>query len=191
MRTGTRASAAASRPRAPAFELWACTMSGRSRRQSRTSSSSASTSCHGLIARRMCSRWTKGTPAARAASRNGPEPCAATVTSNSPVSPGSRSETEVWAPPASASVIRISSRGFSDIPVQVSTRECPRQESNLRTRFRKPLLYPLSYGGKCGQISAARTGFARLRSGSLSDRRRRGLAGEPWVPPRSNRCSIH
>src|SRR4029078_9138786 len=28
-----------------------------------------------------------------------------------------------------------------------STSECPRQESNLRTRFRKPLLYPLSYGG--------------------------------------------
>jgi hypothetical protein len=27
------------------------------------------------------------------------------------------------------------------------TRECPRQESNLRTRFRKPLLSPLSYGG--------------------------------------------
>src|SRR5919197_4940050 len=26
-------------------------------------------------------------------------------------------------------------------------RQCPRQESNLRTRFRKPLLYPLSYGG--------------------------------------------
>jgi len=23
----------------------------------------------------------------------------------------------------------------------------PRQESNLRARFRKPLLYPLSYGG--------------------------------------------
>jgi hypothetical protein len=38
--------------------------------------------------------------------------------------------------------------------------ECPRQESNLRTRFRKPLLYPLSYGG--GEIenipSEARTG---------------------------------
>ena len=29
-------------------------------------------------------------------------------------------------------------------------RECPRQESNLRTRFRKPLLYPLSYGGRRG-----------------------------------------
>ena len=28
-----------------------------------------------------------------------------------------------------------------------STKECPRQESNLCTRFRKPLLYPLSYGG--------------------------------------------
>jgi hypothetical protein len=26
-------------------------------------------------------------------------------------------------------------------------RECPRHESNMRTRFRKPLLYPLSYGG--------------------------------------------
>jgi hypothetical protein len=27
------------------------------------------------------------------------------------------------------------------------TAECPREESNLRTRFRKPLLYPLSYEG--------------------------------------------
>ena len=25
--------------------------------------------------------------------------------------------------------------------------KCPRHESNMRTRFRKPLLYPLSYGG--------------------------------------------
>lgn len=25
--------------------------------------------------------------------------------------------------------------------------ECPRQDSNLRTRLRRPLLYPLSYGG--------------------------------------------
>jgi hypothetical protein len=25
--------------------------------------------------------------------------------------------------------------------------ECPRDESNVRTWFRKPLLYPLSYGG--------------------------------------------
>jgi hypothetical protein len=28
--------------------------------------------------------------------------------------------------------------------------QCPRQESNLGTRFRKPLLYPLSYGGATG-----------------------------------------
>ena len=27
---------------------------------------------------------------------------------------------------------------------------CPRHESNMRTRFRKPLLYPLSYGGRTG-----------------------------------------
>jgi hypothetical protein len=28
--------------------------------------------------------------------------------------------------------------------------KCPRPESNQRTRFRKPLLYPLSYGGVSG-----------------------------------------
>ena len=33
--------------------------------------------------------------------------------------------------------------------------ECPRQESNLRTRFRKPLLYPLSYGGDGDKGTAA------------------------------------
>jgi hypothetical protein len=27
------------------------------------------------------------------------------------------------------------------------TFRCPRQDSNLRTRFRRPVLYPLSYGG--------------------------------------------
>jgi hypothetical protein len=30
--------------------------------------------------------------------------------------------------------------------------ECPRHESNMRTRFRKPLLYPLSYGGAAGSV---------------------------------------
>jgi hypothetical protein len=29
----------------------------------------------------------------------------------------------------------------------LSQNECPRPESNQRTRFRKPSLYPLSYGG--------------------------------------------
>ncbi len=28
--------------------------------------------------------------------------------------------------------------------------ECPRQESNLRTWLRRPMLYPLSYGGLQG-----------------------------------------
>ena len=29
-------------------------------------------------------------------------------------------------------------------------KRCPRQDSNLRTRFRKPMLYPLSYGSISG-----------------------------------------
>src|ERR1051326_1003629 len=35
------------------------------------------------------------------------------------------------------------------------TLECPRPESNQRTRFRKPLLYPLSYGGQKTYICGA------------------------------------
>jgi hypothetical protein len=31
----------------------------------------------------------------------------------------------------------------------------PRQESNLRTRFRKPMLYPLSYGGRAASVTVA------------------------------------
>ncbi len=33
-------------------------------------------------------------------------------------------------------------RVFSALPAK-----CPRQDSNLRTRLRRPMLYPLSYGG--------------------------------------------
>jgi hypothetical protein len=33
--------------------------------------------------------------------------------------------------------------------------QCPRPESNQRTRFRKPLLYPLSYGGPGGRVAGA------------------------------------
>ena len=32
---------------------------------------------------------------------------------------------------------------------------CPRHESNMRTRFRKPLLYPLSYGGLRRRVAPA------------------------------------
>jgi hypothetical protein len=36
--------------------------------------------------------------------------------------------------------------------------ECPRQDSNLRTRLRRPLLYPLSYGGVvAGVVATGRT----------------------------------
>jgi hypothetical protein len=33
--------------------------------------------------------------------------------------------------------------------------ECPRQDSNLRFRLRRPALYPLSYGGSAGRQAAA------------------------------------
>jgi hypothetical protein len=48
-------------------------------------------------------------------------------------------------PPGSGRPATRSSSG-----VRRGSAKCPRQESNLRTRFRKPLLYPLSYGGGTG-----------------------------------------
>ncbi len=33
---------------------------------------------------------------------------------------------------------------------KVGAWQCPRHKSNMRMRFRKPLLYPLSYGGLAG-----------------------------------------
>ena len=32
---------------------------------------------------------------------------------------------------------------------------CPRQDSNLRTRLRRAVLYPLSYGGAASNITAS------------------------------------
>jgi hypothetical protein len=59
------------------------------------------------------------------------------------------------------------------------TAGCPRQESNLRTRFRKPLLYPLSYGGFLAQprrftrdralFTVALTGATRPRAQGSRD----------------------
>src|SRR5918996_1946539 len=40
-------------------------------------------------------------------------------------------------------------------------RSCPREESNLRTRFRKPLLYPLSYEGKRSLRTSIVAGYDR------------------------------
>jgi hypothetical protein len=33
--------------------------------------------------------------------------------------------------------------------------QCPRPESNQRTRFRKPMLYPLSYGGGMQRLAGS------------------------------------
>ncbi len=40
---------------------------------------------------------------------------------------------------------------------------CPRQDSNLRSRFRKPMLYPLSYEGGTSADSSARKSPLSLR----------------------------
>jgi hypothetical protein len=52
-------------------------------------------------------------------------------------------------------------------PLWLTKRGCPRQESNLRTRFRKPPLYPLSYGGLERRV---RTRVRRLRAHSTRRR---------------------
>ena len=43
---------------------------------------------------------------------------------------------------------------------------CPRKDSNLRTRFRKPTLYPLSYGG--GDLELPGRGHERLAAACTS-----------------------
>ncbi len=84
--------------------------SGRSRRRRATSSTRPRRSRPGLSGRRTCSRATKRAPA-RAASRSGPAPYAATTTSNRSTSAGSSEATYDWAPPTSASVTTIRIRG--------------------------------------------------------------------------------
>src|SRR5438874_1098908 len=62
---------------------------------------------------------------------------------------------------------------------------CPRQESNLRTRFRKPLLYPLSYGGAADHDSVASVGLIRRDHPDADRGRRPARAGtRQVVPPR-------
>lgn len=50
--------------------------------------------------------------------------------------------------------------------------KCPRQDSNLRTRLRRPLLYPLSYGGV--RLAAARR---RVEHYQLPEAVRDGICG--------------
>ena len=42
--------------------------------------------------------------------------------------------------------------------------KCPRQDSNLRSRFRKPMLYPLSYEGRYKVLVKGTSSFSSLRS---------------------------
>src|SRR4051794_22649929 len=65
--------------------------------------------------------------------------------------------------------------------VVAGQRWCPRQDSNLRSRLRRAVLYPLSYGGRTAATLAHPTG-------GLTDRPRqphprRGVAGNPLVTP--------
>jgi hypothetical protein len=55
---------------------------------------------------------------------------------------GARSGAVTPARPNDAIGVRVSA-GFVK-----TSQVCPREESNLRSRFRKPLLYPLSYEGR-------------------------------------------
>ena len=43
--------------------------------------------------------------------------------------------------------VSVQGRGVRSVTAPETSHKYPRRESNLRTRFRKPLLYPLSYGG--------------------------------------------
>src|SRR3954468_21384297 len=64
------------------------------------------------------------------------------------------------------------------------TGECPRQDSNLRTRLRRPLLYPLSYGGVSGAELVAR-GDGQNTTSSLGVIRNWFRGGAPGVGSRA------
>ncbi len=44
-------------------------------------------------------------------------------------------------------MVRAQARGETGVVSPLSCIECPRQDSNLRSRLRRAVLYPLSYGG--------------------------------------------
>ncbi len=80
-------------------------------------------------------------------------------------------------PPRSRRVRGLPGRRSDAGPRHLITPKCPRQESNLRTRFRKPLLYPLSYGGRIA-------GFAGTSSASKSGSECSGPVRR-WSKPRT------
>src|SRR5262245_32575588 len=58
-------------------------------------------------------------------------------------------------------------QAMADERADLRFRVCPRQDSNLRSRFRKPMLYPLSYEGEVS-IIAGQPPFARLACSSAT-----------------------
>ncbi len=69
------------------------------------------------------------------------------------------------------------------VPRQRCPPQCPRQDSNLRTRLRRPVLYPLSYEGATAHDSEAPTSFPRRERPPLSGRR-------PGLRPWSRQCPL-
>jgi hypothetical protein len=81
----------------------------------------------------------------------------------------------------------------ADPKVRVLTRWRPRQDSNLRTRLRRPVLYPLSYEGVarrgystvgCGRDRRERQGGQRRRFVDRAEGRRHPRGARPPVPDR-------
>src|SRR5262245_28487611 len=110
MMTGTPASQAAARPRMPALLEWVWTIWGRSRRNNRTSDTSATGSRIGRGLRRIHFMTTTGIPADRAESSRLPSgPASGPVTSvtSNPRSRSPRQERIVfsWAPPTMSRVM--------------------------------------------------------------------------------------
>lgn len=74
------------------------------------------------------------------------------------------------------------------------TGECPRQDSNLRTRLRRPLLYPLSYGGvsPCDvQNTTSSEGVSAYRVSGDREGGRRGGRRPPAGGGRGFRSGTH
>ena len=55
-----------------------------------------------------------------------------------------------WLPPSFRAYVQVSGA------ITLVSAKYPRQDSNLRTRLRRPLLYPLSYGGPSRAVSGDR-----------------------------------
>ena len=104
--------------------------------------------------------------------------CEACVSSRAP--PANHGKPGEWGQPRSRSEKAVTWASSLVTACQVGR---PRQDSNLRTRLRRPMLYPLSYEGREGQGSALAPG------GRTSARASRPTTGADWRPWRMRRGS--